>query len=98
MVFLVTVLGEVQNPVACIANISRVMRPGGLLSLTEQAGDPDALTKDQLISMGEAGGLSFLDEWPFRGGFTLNLVKRVEEQTRKAGAEKARAPAKTAAR
>jgi len=96
VVFLVTVLGEVPSPSACVADISRVLRPDGLLSLTEQAGDPDALTQDQLRSMGEAVGLSVLEEWPFRGGFTLNFVKAVEEQTGDAGDEKVEAPAKRA--
>lgn len=81
VVFLVTVLGEVPNPSGCIADISRVLRPAGLLSLTEQAGDPDALTISQLRDMGETVGLNLLEEWPFRGGFTLNLVKTVETNT-----------------
>ncbi|MTW23072.1 class I SAM-dependent methyltransferase [Allochromatium palmeri] len=75
VVFLVTVLGEVQNPSSCVANISQVLRPRGVLSLTEQAGDPDALAKDELKSLGEAVGLHVLEHWSFRGGFTLNLVK-----------------------
>jgi ubiquinone/menaquinone biosynthesis C-methylase UbiE len=40
-VFLVTVLGEVSDSRSCLREIYRVLRPGGLLSLTEQPGDPD---------------------------------------------------------
>ena len=76
VVFMVTVLGEVLNPSACVAHISRVLRPGGILSLTEQAGDPDALTPTQLAAMGEVAGLQVINEYPFRGGFTLNLAKK----------------------
>lgn len=94
VVFLVTVLGEVPNPSACVENISQVLRPGGLLSLTEQTGDPDALTTGQLKFMGEAVGFSVLEDFPFRGGFTLNLVKTVEDLTRGAGNKKSKAPAK----
>jgi ubiquinone/menaquinone biosynthesis C-methylase UbiE len=75
VVFLVTVLGEVLDPEACVASIGEVLRPGGVLSLTEQAGDPDALTETELQRLGEAEGLSFMEVSRFRGGFTLNLMK-----------------------
>jgi uncharacterized protein len=48
VVFLVTVLGEVPQPEQSVKNISRVLLPGGLLSITEQKGDPDALSPGQL--------------------------------------------------
>jgi hypothetical protein len=44
-------------------------------SLTEQCGDPDALTEAELQSMGEAKGLRYLEVNRSRGGFTLNLMK-----------------------
>lgn len=75
VVFLVTVLGEVPDPEACVADIARVLRPGGMLSLTEQAGDPDALTRAELQEMGRAVGLRCAEAGRFRGGFTLNLIK-----------------------
>jgi ubiquinone/menaquinone biosynthesis C-methylase UbiE len=76
VVFLVTVLGEVRNPQVCMANIVEVLRPGGVLSLTEQTGDPDALTEAELQRMGETEGLCCMEVSKFRGGFTLNLTKR----------------------
>jgi ubiquinone/menaquinone biosynthesis C-methylase UbiE len=75
IVFLVTVMGEVANPEICMASIVKILRQGGVLSLTEQAGDPDALTEDELQLMGEAKGLSYMEVNRFRGGFTLNLMK-----------------------
>jgi uncharacterized protein len=75
VVFLVTVLGEVLNPEACMANIADVLRPGGVLSLTEQTWDPDALGEAELQQMGEAEGLCYMETSKFRGGFTLNLMK-----------------------
>ena len=41
VVFLVAVLGEISNPFMCISEIHRVLKPYGLLSITEQPGDPD---------------------------------------------------------
>ena len=75
VVFLVTVLGEVANPEICMAGIAGILRPGGVLSLTEQGGDPDALTENVLRRMGETKGLCCMEVSRFRGGFTLNLKK-----------------------
>jgi len=77
VVFMVTVLGEVPDPRECLAEIGRILRPGGVLSLTEQAGDPDALTQSELAGMGQAAGPNVIEAYPFRGGFTLNLAKDV---------------------
>jgi ubiquinone/menaquinone biosynthesis C-methylase UbiE len=75
IVFLVTVLGEVPDPETCMASILAVLRPGGVLSLTEQSGDPDALTESELRLMGMTMGLRFMEVAKFRGGFTLNMMK-----------------------
>lgn len=75
VVFLVTVLGEVPQPRECLGCISRVLRPGGILSVTEQAGDPDALSEGELLQLAEQSGFQFLERFSFLGGFTLNLKK-----------------------
>ncbi len=75
IVFLVTVLGEVPQPRECIDSICRVVRHGGLLSVSEQAGDPDALSKDELLHLAEQSGFEFLEQASFFSGFTLNLRK-----------------------
>jgi ubiquinone/menaquinone biosynthesis C-methylase UbiE len=49
--FLVAVLGEVPDPQACVASVSRVLRPGGRLVFAELPGDPDRLTPDQLRAL-----------------------------------------------
>lgn len=57
VVFLVAVLCEVPDPPACLASVARVVRPGGLVSVTELPGDPDAIPRDELLRLGEAAGL-----------------------------------------
>lgn len=74
-VFLVTVLGEVPQPSECLASISRVLRPGGLLSVSEQTGDPDAFSQIRLLHLAEQNGFEYLEHSPFFSGFTLNLKK-----------------------
>jgi ubiquinone/menaquinone biosynthesis C-methylase UbiE len=56
--FLVAVLGEVPDPAACVAELRRVLRRGGLLSLTETRGDPDALSQDELRALVEPRGFA----------------------------------------
>src|SRR5688572_18557163 len=65
--FLVAVLGEVPDPKACLSSIARVLRPGGLLSVTELPGDPDALSEQELRSLTQGTGLEFVESVPVRG-------------------------------
>ena len=65
-VFLVAVLGEVSDPRSCLREIYRVLRPGGLLSLTEQPGDPDFIALPEARELVE--GVGFRLEKAYGGG------------------------------
>ncbi len=69
---LVTVLGEVTGREQCLAEIRRVLRPGGLLSISEQRGDPDYLAAGLVQRLVQEAG--FTDHEVFRGlmHFTFN--------------------------
>ena len=55
--FLVAILGEVPDRAACLAELHRVIRPGGLLSVTEmRVFDPDAIPLAELRKSVEAAG------------------------------------------
>jgi ubiquinone/menaquinone biosynthesis C-methylase UbiE len=58
-VFMVAVLGEVSDPRSCLREIYRVLRPGGLLSLTEQPGDPDFVALPDARRLVEGVGFRF---------------------------------------
>jgi ubiquinone/menaquinone biosynthesis C-methylase UbiE len=65
-VFLVAVLGEVSDARSCLREIYRVLRPGGLLSLTEQPGDPDFIALPDARGLVESVG--FRSEKVYGGG------------------------------
>jgi ubiquinone/menaquinone biosynthesis C-methylase UbiE len=58
--FLVAVLGEVPDSRACLSSIADALRPGGLLSVAELPGDPDALTEEQLRTLTQGTNLEFI--------------------------------------
>ncbi len=68
--FLVAVLGEVPDPPACVADVARVLAPGGLLCVTELPGDPDALSAEQVAGFAESAGLEPVEHRSLRGGFS----------------------------
>jgi len=73
--FMVSVLGEVAHPGACVESIYRLLRPGGVLSVTELPGDPDAMAESELVAMVCAEGFEHFESFPVRGGFTANFRK-----------------------
>jgi ubiquinone/menaquinone biosynthesis C-methylase UbiE len=78
--FLVAVLGEVPDPGACVESIRPTLRAGGILSITELPGDPDALPQAEVCSLAEKHGLSFLEEFATRRGFTMNFEKPASDR------------------
>lgn len=66
-VFLVAVLGEVADRGACLREIRRVLRPEGVLTITEmKLGDPDSIPANELLKSVEAAGFwchSLDDAW-----------------------------------
>jgi ubiquinone/menaquinone biosynthesis C-methylase UbiE len=59
-VFLVTVLGEIPDRAAALAETKRILRPGGHLSAAEQLPDPDFVTLGSLRRELRAAG--FVEE------------------------------------
>jgi ubiquinone/menaquinone biosynthesis C-methylase UbiE len=75
VVFLVTVLGEVEDRAAAMAEFVRVLRPGGRLSITEQFGDPDYVRFTDLTHLAAARGLAFERRFGPRFFYTANFRK-----------------------
>jgi ubiquinone/menaquinone biosynthesis C-methylase UbiE len=64
--FLVTVLGEVPDAAACVAALRDVVRTGGLLSITELAGDPDAITERDITALAKEANLEHAETFRMR--------------------------------
>jgi ubiquinone/menaquinone biosynthesis C-methylase UbiE len=59
-VFLVAVLGEVPGRGGCLREIYRVLRQGGLLSLTQfRLGDPDFISMPQMLASFQTAGFRY---------------------------------------
>jgi len=74
--FLVAVLGEVPDPAGCVESLHRVLRPGGLLSITETIGDPDALSQEDVKALAASKGFEFVEATVDRVGFTASFRAR----------------------
>jgi len=74
--FLVAVLGEVPDPGACAGSMCNTIRPGGMLSVSELPGDPDAMPESEVRAIAAAAGFDYVETFPIRRGFTANFRKR----------------------
>ena len=74
-IFMVAVLGEVENKISYMAEFHRLLKRGGILSISELAGDPDKMTLDSLKNLGANSGLSFSKHYSNMWSFTVNFMK-----------------------
>jgi ubiquinone/menaquinone biosynthesis C-methylase UbiE len=74
-IYMVTVFGEVENKAAYIKEFWRLLGPGGIVSVSEQPGDPDRLTIEEIKALFTEEGFEF--DWLFGGksNFTINFRK-----------------------
>lgn len=56
-VLMITVLGEVPDPSAGLAEAARILSPGGRICLVEAAGDPDRLRRAEADALAASAGL-----------------------------------------
>ncbi len=75
VIFLVTVIGEIENRNAYIKEFHRMLKIGGLLSISELKGDPDKLTISEVKALLTDSGLVFDDLFGNEDNYTINFKK-----------------------
>lgn len=75
VVVLVTVLGKGWGPIQCLGEIYRVLRPAGVLSITEQAGDPDFVSLPRTRMLVADAGFSLERVYGRGQHYTANFTK-----------------------
>ena len=74
-IFMVAVLGEVENQASYMTEFYRLLKRGGILSISELAGDPDKMTVQFLKVLGANSGLNFYKHYGNRWNYTVNFLK-----------------------
>lgn len=78
-VFMVTVIGEVENKRDYIKEIHRILNGNGVLSISELAGDPDKLSIEELKDIVCSEGFKIKNFFGTRRNYTINFEKRLAE-------------------
>jgi ubiquinone/menaquinone biosynthesis C-methylase UbiE len=71
--FLIAVLGELPEPRRCLERLHRILRPGGLLSVTESLPDPDFSRFRTLRALVEGVGFAFAERFGPAWSYTANF-------------------------
>ncbi|MCL1875814.1 MAG: AI-2E family transporter [Synergistaceae bacterium] len=74
-IFMVAVLGEVENKTAYMKEFYRLLKSGGILSISELAGDPDKMNAQSITELGENSGLNFYKKYGSSWNYTVNFTK-----------------------
>ncbi len=75
-IFMVTVIGEVENKNEYLHEIYRLLNLNGILSITELAGDPDKMSKEEIVNLVSEQGFKIDKEFGNKKNFTLNFKKQ----------------------
>jgi ubiquinone/menaquinone biosynthesis C-methylase UbiE len=73
--FLVAVLGEVANQKAFLSEARRVLKPEGILSISEHLPDPDFSPFAKVKSLVEKEGFEFHKRYGVKWSYTVNFRK-----------------------
>ena len=74
-VFMVTVIGEVDNKDSYLKEIHRILKDDGMLSISELAGDPDKISIDEVQSLVSEYGFEKFEVFGNRYNYTANFKK-----------------------
>jgi len=76
VIFLVAVLGEIENKALYAAEFYRMLKPQGHLSVSELPGDPDRMEREEITALLERHGFMLKKSFGRRRNFTLLFRKK----------------------
>ncbi|HDP94601.1 MAG TPA: methyltransferase domain-containing protein [Candidatus Aminicenantes bacterium] len=74
-IVMVTVIGEVENQDAYLREMHRILKSGGILSISELAGDPDKLSIGEVRRLSETHGFRLDKLYGSEKNYTINFRK-----------------------
>ena len=74
-IYMVTVIGEVENKEKYLQEFYRLLKKNGILSISEQAGDPDKMSIEGIKTLIAPSGLIFDKLYGNENNFTVNFKK-----------------------
>jgi ubiquinone/menaquinone biosynthesis C-methylase UbiE len=74
-IFMVTVIGEVENREAYLQEFFRILKRGGILSISELAGDPDKMSTAEIRELCENAGFVLEKVHGNERNYTANFRK-----------------------
>ena len=72
-IVLIAVLGEIADQAAYLQEFHRLLRPDGIVSISETAGDPDKLSRAQLTALMQARQFVLTQSYGTEKNYTLNF-------------------------
>lgn len=75
-IFMVAVLGEVENKDEYMSEFYRLLKTGGILSISELAGDANKMTSESLKEYAVASRFKLSQQFENKGSYTLNFIKQ----------------------
>jgi len=74
-IYMVTVIGEIENKELYLNEFYRMLKPGGILSVSELAGDPDKMTAKEVEELVVISGFKFYKIYGNKKNYTVNFIK-----------------------
>lgn len=74
-IYMVTVMGEIENQEQYVKAFLRILRPGGIVSISEQAGDPDKMSIKEVKKLFNKFNFKFDKIYGSKRNYTINFVK-----------------------
>jgi ubiquinone/menaquinone biosynthesis C-methylase UbiE len=75
--WIVTVLGEIFDPESALGHLYRVLKPGGVLSISELLPDPHYQPRKKVLSLAQSAGFEPAGHWHNFLAYTQNFAKTI---------------------